>query len=283
MMVFNKVIHTFKIVFHYVAPAVAHRQALSYHVHDEIECDLLPIFVDPGREAIDVGAHIGRYSARLSQIVPHVFAFEAHPRLAYVLKHSLPQTVTVKHAAVSHNSGLVQLNIPIIDGRQSDGLGSLESAADSVIHATVCKKIEVPAITLDELASHDIGFVKIDVEGHELNVLYGAQTLIERQRPTILVEAEERHNPGIIKKLFSFFSERQYVGIFFNGHKVCYAENFTPELQNEEIFKRMHNQGIPRKRIPYINNFLFVPAENWSVSLLDKITKNLSQLAKLPK
>jgi hypothetical protein len=48
---------------------------------------------------------------------------------------------------------------------------------------------------LDDFHPDDIGLVNIDVEGHELAVLRGAADTFARNRPTVLVEAEEHHHP----------------------------------------------------------------------------------------
>jgi FkbM family methyltransferase len=39
-----------------------------------------------------------------------------------------------------------------------------------------------------------VGFIKIDVEGHELAVINGATTLLTTQRPLLLIEIEARHH-----------------------------------------------------------------------------------------
>lgn len=57
---------------------------------------------------------------------------------------------------------------------------------------------------LDDIIKDDVGFIKIDVEGHELAVLKGATSLINRCRPVLLVECEERHSPGGTERLFKF-------------------------------------------------------------------------------
>jgi hypothetical protein len=41
-----------------------------------------------------------------------------------------------------------------------------------------------------------VSFVKIDVEGHELAVVKGGMQLIERERPVLVIESEERHHSG---------------------------------------------------------------------------------------
>jgi FkbM family methyltransferase len=51
----------------------------------------------------------------------------------------------------------------------------------------------VPLRTLDCYSLEDLSFVKIDVEGHEVEFLRGAAHLIRRERPHLLVEVGEKH------------------------------------------------------------------------------------------
>ena len=50
---------------------------------------------------------------------------------------------------------------------------------------------------LDNVYSGTAGFIKIDVEGHEQAVLDGAVETIDRCRPRLLVEVDERLSPGL--------------------------------------------------------------------------------------
>ena len=227
---------------HYTLPWVAYRLIHTRHKHDEIELELLPVFVDPEREAIDVGANVGRYTAPLAKLARHVHAFEPHPRLAHVLKSSPLRNVEVRQVAVSSVRGCITLFIPLIDGRQAEGIAHVEENSDF----PHCKTILVKTITLDELASRNIGFIKIDVEGHELSVLMGACKLISEQRPTILVEAEDRYHAGRVAEIFSFFARRGYRGLFVRGTQLLPIEQFDHLMQDTDLLKTLCNRCAPQ-------------------------------------
>jgi hypothetical protein len=57
-----------------------------------------------------------------------------------------------------------------------------------------------------------VGFIKIDVEGHELSVIKGATALIRRDSPIILVELEDRHRPDAMRSFSSFLGGLGYGG-----------------------------------------------------------------------
>jgi hypothetical protein len=59
--------------------------------------------------------------------------------------------------------------------------------------ATALVEQNVELRTLDSLNLQDVGFVKIDVEGHELDVLRGGAETIQRNRPHLLIEVRENH------------------------------------------------------------------------------------------
>lgn len=132
------------------------------------------------RGFIDVGANVGYYSAYMSPAVAFVCAFEpderAFPRLEQ-LQQLLPR-LTAIHAAVSDTDG---------EGRLSYGACSDVSAL-AKDNAT---GTPVRTCTLDSMLSAlpgRVGTIKIDTEGHELAVLAGAESLVARDRPLILLE-----------------------------------------------------------------------------------------------
>ena len=153
--------------------------------NDPAEIAFVRAQVRPGAIAIDVGAHKGGYTYWLARGVGptgRVYAFEPQPQLAHNLQRSFdPARVTVENAGVSDHEGAMQLHIPT-DGRPSPG-ASLEatSTATATGHA-----IEVRVIALDRYLSdlpgrgQAVGFLKCDVEGHELHVFRGAEQMLRR-------------------------------------------------------------------------------------------------------
>ena len=116
---------------------------------------------------------------------------------------------------------------------------------------------------LDEFDLVDVGFVKIDVEGHELPVLLGSAELIDRERPNVLVEIEDAHHSGDeIEDVFSFFAQRGYSGTFFAQKKWFPLSDFDRDkAQRAGEFAK--STGMLRSTVMssdrYIHNFLFRP------------------------
>ena len=66
---------------------------------------------------------------------------------------------------------------------------------------------------LDDFELGDVGFVKIDVEGHELAVLQGATDLLKAQRPTLMVEIEHHAGrQGSLDEIVEFLGEHSRTG-----------------------------------------------------------------------
>ena len=240
-----------------VVPRLAFHLTRLRKVHDEPELKLLPLLVDPNREAIDVGANVGRYAYPLAKIARHVHAFEPHPRLARMLAASLPRNCSVRQEAVSDRPMTTTLRVPSVGGRWNEGLAHLDAQDDvGDVH-----EITVHAGTLDTLADRSIGFVKIDVEGHEQAVLRGAVQLLRRNRPVFLVEAENKHGEGGVQAVLDFFAAHDYRGLFLMGDDLRPVAAFRPEMQDTELLSKILSGGR-RGDTPYINNFIFVPNEH---------------------
>jgi FkbM family methyltransferase len=93
--------------------------------------------------------------------------------------------VTVSDKALSDHNGEAVLTIPTRGKRCSNNRSSLEksdtSGSDHV-------QLTVSAGRLDDEPLSDVGFIKIDVEGHEQRVLRGAREIVFRDRPVMLIE-----------------------------------------------------------------------------------------------
>lgn len=207
--------------------------------------------VAPGTTAIDVGAHKGGYTYWLQRAVGragHVYAFEPQPELARGLARALAasgiRNVTVEALALSDRSGEVVMTLP--RGRSTCG-ATLQPRPGARASFTV------RATTLDEYFARvpgPIGFLKCDVEGHELSVFRGAERLLATHHPILMFECEMRHTrPGSVWDVFRHLEARGYAGWFFRRGALIPVSEFDAEKL----------QRSPDQK-PYVNNFLFTPA-----------------------
>jgi FkbM family methyltransferase len=111
----------------------------------------------------------------------HVFAYEPMPSLAQVLREKFPRRVTVEAMALSDSSGTVELRSPVVNGVVVTGCSTISDEAAATYPGL--RAVEVPMERLDSVYRGNVGFIKIDVEGHEQAVLDGAIEIIRRCRP----------------------------------------------------------------------------------------------------
>lgn len=158
----------------------------------EKELHLLESLVEPGRTTIDIGANKGVYSYALSKLSREVLAFEPNPKMFQILDRSVPDNVRTYEIALSNVEGSGELILPI----QRSGRFSNQGATLQTKKLDGDKEFSVWPVTqrkLDSFDCRDIAFVKIDVEGFELEVLEGATETLARERPVLLIEIDEHH------------------------------------------------------------------------------------------
>ncbi len=221
----------------------------------EPELRLLPILCDPASASVDVGANYGVYSYHLLKYSGSVIALEPLVELASLLRAGLPR-VRLIEAAASDRCGTATLRVP---GRETaNGLATIEAA--NTLVAADARTLEVRLLTLDSLDLPPVGFVKIDVEGHEMAALEGARAVVERDRPTFIIEAEDRHRPNAVGSTRAFLAERGYEGFFLMHGRVSPIETFDPAIHQDP--SALHGPRSSEAARPYISNFIFVHRDN---------------------
>jgi len=186
----------------YARRSLRHRM-FGYTSDREQELALSRFLVDPGKLSIDVGAAWGEHTEALRRLGGPIVAIEPNPRLCEFLGDIHGDRVRVIWSAVSSEVGEVALHLA-----EPSGLSTIHS--ENPIFNATSTTIKVPCTTLDSLNLGPTGFLKIDVEGHELEVLKGAAGLIARDRPSLLIEAEDRHRPGAVKSVREFLEAMGY-------------------------------------------------------------------------
>lgn len=136
--------------------------------------------------AIDVGANVGYVAAWLAMRsdVRHVLAVEPNPRLVPLLQKNLGARGRVMHAAATRESGRREFPVDL-DNSSLSGFGN-PSGMEFQLE-------QVPAVTLDEVVgeAESVRLLKVDTEGHECDVLDGAQDLLLRHSPVIVIEIDK--------------------------------------------------------------------------------------------
>jgi FkbM family methyltransferase len=190
----------------------------------------------------------------LLRLTPHVLAVEAIPELAEALARLLPRA-TILNIAASSAAGHTTLTIP----QGAPGLSSLRDGhfdADRPV-----KKLTVETRTIDQIVAsfgRPVGFIKIDVEGHELEVLKGAEETLATHRPTLLIEAEERHSPGAVGSIMTKLAKLGYAGFFLDRGILRSVASF--DLAVHQRFDSADTLALDKGRadFDYVNNFVFI-------------------------
>jgi len=169
----------------------------------EFSLAVIRAFVSPDSTIVDAGAHIGTFAVPLSKSVKRIVAFEPSPStFAYLAKNvGLNRAANIE----IHNEGLAAAR----------GHASLEPIPDGLATSQtldVNKGGTIRVVALDdEVQKAD--FIKMDVEGMELQALKGATQLMRRSKPGIFFEVNTsalRQQGTSASDLQRFFTEQGY-------------------------------------------------------------------------
>lgn len=142
-------------------------------------------FIRKDQVFVDVGAHVGTWAQHFAQVCRQVHAFEPQrstfERLCEGARLAELSNVVCHDAALGAR-GEIDLHVVSADGGGSTARHRRELGE-------VLAMERVRAAQLDDFGLEDVGLVKIDAEGLEIDILRGATRLLETQRPTLLLEA----------------------------------------------------------------------------------------------
>lgn len=222
------------------------------------ELRVLRQLCDPTKISLDIGADIGAFTVAMLDNSSAVIAFEPRPAQAKELAAMfgcVGVPVQVEAVALSEQTGESALRVLVSDpGRSTIEYANTLTDGDG----SAVETIDVPCRRLDDFALDNVGFVKIDVEGHELSVLRGARTTIERNRPAFLIEAEERHRQHAVVEMTSFLYRLGYDGYFLTEDGQWPIAEFNPEKHQNPANIASWRDGWARTGV-YVNNFVFLP------------------------
>lgn len=189
----------------------------------EREMELLDVLCDPAATGIDVGAKVGMYTYRIRAASSDVVAFEPNPLFSNMLKAVFEgKRGRIEPYAVSSTRGKVMLRMPYNKRGGPEFGRSTIDAGNKLDHEIVgsVTELEVEMRTLDEYALPKVGFIKIDVEGHEVAVLEGAVETLRTHKPNLLIECNDDHQVGGVAKLGAWLDAHDYDAFFVAGQEL---------------------------------------------------------------
>lgn len=195
----------------------------------------LKSFVKPGMHVVDIGAHIGLFSAVSSQLVGasgKVVSFEPTPGTYKILSETLRlsgcENVNAVQAAVSEKPGHATFYISSIEGCNSNSLVNNKENEE-------LNKFDVELVTIDSLRSkYNVkpDLIKIDAEGAELDVLKGGTQLLSTSKPALILGL----HPSFIQtkgdsldQIWDFLQQMKYE-VQLNGKAIGREEFCSKEL-----------------------------------------------------
>lgn len=179
---------------------------------------------------LDVGANIGCISQALLAKGFNVAAFEPQPEIFKLLTINCP-TAENLNAACGASEGTATM--PKLHYSEKNNFGGVSLGMVGMFGS-----YNVPVITIDSLGYDDVGFIKIDVESYELEVLQGAHSTIKRCKPILYIEDDRMEKRSVLRDYItelgykyeltqpSLFRENN----FFNNKKDIWAPKRVASL-----------------------------------------------------
>jgi FkbM family methyltransferase len=202
----------------------------------EKELTIIRKFSDKNKEAIDIGVYRGVYSYELAKYYKLVHSFEPNPLIYPYLKKNLTKiikNIKLYNVALSEEIGEVNLRIPNrTNSLFHNNVEELYKLGCATIHnENIFKKyneFKVKKNKLDNLiVSNNIGFIKIDVEGHELEVINGGINIITANKPILLIEIEEKHTKKNINETINKINKLGYKSYYLEDNKFKSTDNLS--------------------------------------------------------
>lgn len=160
----------------------------------EEEWVMLDNLINDGDWVLDVGANIGRYTLRMSDLVGEsgqVISFEPMKKsftiLSCLVYFSKAKNVSLFNVAISNKTSFIEMKEDFSEVH-TPYLFHTNTASAQVFDDNP-DNLKCIAISIDDLnIKHPISLVKVDVEGSELDVCIGMQQLLKKDKPLLIIE-----------------------------------------------------------------------------------------------
>lgn len=220
-------------LFKYCGVSDCIRRGVKWEEHNH---RLIDQYVNKDSIAIEVGAHIGTITTKLSKVANEVHAFEPIETTFDMLRTNLNlnncSNTTIYQAGCGDR--VKKTKVKWISDNNAGGTG-LEGGVLTK-DSNIDEDIIVDVVTLDSMQFDRVDYIKIDAEGYEELVIKGAENIIIKNKPLIVMELFNKDT--------------------FNNHKIDAARATDEEIK--ERFGFLINLGYIYEHV-YFEDFVFIP------------------------
>ena len=179
--------------------------------------------------ALDIGANIGNHSIFFSKYFKKVFAFEPNPKTYDLLlinsKLISQKKIVPYNFGLSNNNG----NLPLISNPSNIGASRIISLPTNQLKNNITNiKVKI-ADEIKSIQTEKISFIKIDVEGHEINALKGAENIIKSNKPIIVFEQQAKEIKNQSSEVIEYLTTLNY-NFYTIVKRFYFGESFLGKL-----------------------------------------------------
>lgn len=145
------------------------------------------------KNALDIGAHIGIHTINMSKYFKNVYSFEPNTDIFNNLNKNVKNlnNVTIFNKAVGNQNKKVNLVVKKFN---------CQSFVENFDSNKMVEQIRIDDLDIKE----PIGFIKIDIEGGEINAFKGMYNLLRKYKPVIVFEDHYGSNTKYLKKVHNY-------------------------------------------------------------------------------
>jgi FkbM family methyltransferase len=191
---------------------------------------------------IDVGANIGQFAVTARKLLPHAKILSLEPIPAcfeqFRKKFQYDSNIIISNIAASDSVGTVAFSVSVDTGASSLlPMGKLQK--EIFPDSTKITKINIQTNTLDFITqSSKVGdniFLKIDVQGFELNVLRGANEILKKTKLILVETSFDSFYEGqaLFCEVYKYLIERDFM--YLHSFNVLKSKKGKP-VQGDFIF-----------------------------------------------
>jgi len=193
------------------------------------ECDEILSLADKSKLSLDIGANVGAIAQMLEYHDYSCAAFEPQPEIFKLLQKNFKGEAY--NCALGSEDGTAQMPRLRYGARYNYGGMSLNTRTELGSYPVLVK-------TLDSFNFENVGFIKLDVEGWEEEVLKGSVSTINKYKPIMYIEDDRKEKSVSLRK---FITELGY----------SIKESNTPLYRENNFFGKKVNVWAPHNYLSF--------------------------------